>query len=108
MGLRIDLAPGGCCGTHYRFAVSGPVRGDIQRGSDRAPVYLAPEAAALLQGATIDWGPALKPPRFRVLRNGNTACKCPCGRSFGRPYPGKPTPGCQAYVPMPWDADERR
>ncbi|MDB4894354.1 MAG: HesB/YadR/YfhF family protein, partial [Firmicutes bacterium] len=100
--LRIELRPGGCCGTYYQFTLSPPHPGDVPAG---ASVYLQPEAAAILTGATLDYGARLKPPRFRVLRSPNTPEKCPCGRSFGAPFPGRPTLHCQAYRPIYWDQD---
>lgn len=99
-GVRLTVEPGGCCGTCYRFRLGGPVDGDRVVAPGLA---LSPEAAAVLQGALLDYGAGLKPPRFRVLRNPNTPVKCPCGRSFGRPFPGKSTPVCEAYRAMDWD-----
>lgn len=64
---------------------------------------LSPEAVSRLEGAVLDYGAGLKPPRFRVLRNPNTPVQCPCGRSFGRPFAGRSGPDCQAYRPMEWD-----
>jgi iron-sulfur cluster assembly accessory protein len=101
--LRIALRPGGCCGTYYHFEIALPKPGDLSFGMGEVTIHLKPDAAEALQGACLDWGPTLKPPRFRVLRNPNTPHKCPCGRSFGRPWPGRCQPACQAYVPMPLD-----
>ncbi|HYF76071.1 MAG TPA: iron-sulfur cluster assembly accessory protein [Symbiobacteriaceae bacterium] len=103
--LRIELRQGGCCGTHYCFLLAGPQPGDIAIAPG---IHAAPDAAQILQGARLDYGAHLKPPRFRVLKNPNTPHRCPCGRSFGKPWPGKETPQCQAYVPMPWDETELR
>ena len=102
-GLRIRLLPGGCCGTYYHFVIDDLRPGDMVVEASGAQVLLEPEVYPVLKGSRLDCGPALKPPRFRVLRNPNTPQKCPCGRSFGRPYPGRKSPQCQAYRPMPWD-----
>lgn len=94
-GVRLSLESGGCCGTCYRFRRQGPMEGDTVVDG----LALSPEAAAAVRGAVIDYGAALKPPRFRVLRNPNTPLKCPCSRSFGSPWPGRCTAACEAYRP---------
>lgn len=104
-GLRIDLRPGGCCGTFYHFSLDLPASGDLVWEVSTARIITTPAVAQLVQGARLDYGAGLKPPRFRILRNPNTPVKCPCGRSFGSPYPGKSTPFCQAYTPMCWDQE---
>lgn len=103
VGLRIQLHQGGCCGTSYHFVLDTPKPGDQVITHDPVRLLLAPDAAPVLTGAKLDYGPRLKPPRFRVLRNPNTPHRCACGRSFGSPYPGRSTPQCQAYLPMEWD-----
>lgn len=102
-GLRIELHAGGCCGTCYRFAVGLAAPGDTVLQVGPARIILPPDSLAILYGARLDYGAQLKPPRFRILRNQNTPVRCPCGRSFGHPFPGKCTPWCEAYRPMPWD-----
>lgn len=103
-GLRIQLLPGGCSGTYYHFTISKVEENDIVFNFEQnIKVYLDSATSLLLQGSTIDYKQTLKPPRFRVLKNPNTPLKCPCGRSFGNPYPGKVTPDCKAYTRMVWD-----
>ena len=104
--LRIALRSGGCCGSYCHFEVAPAQPGDLPLTTGGVTFYLAPGAAQVLQGARLDWGESLKPPRFRVLRNPNTPQKCPCGRSFGRSWPGRCQPGCQAYEPMVLEVPE--
>lgn len=102
-GLRIGLEPGGCCGTTYRFGLSARP-GDVLTGLGAGlTLALSPEAAVVLTGARLEYSARVKPPRFRVLAGPNTPERCACNRSFGRPFPGKATPQCRAYQPMPWD-----
>lgn len=105
-GLRISLRTGGCSGTCYSFAIDTIHADDDLLAGDDVCIFLAPAAVSVVHGAKLEYGARRKPPRFRVLHPPNTLMTCPCGRSFGRPYPGKPTPFCQAYAPMPWDAQE--
>ncbi|MFZ5818040.1 MAG: HesB/IscA family protein [Bacillota bacterium] len=102
-GLRIELLPGGCCGTYYHFTVDQPRPTDLLIRESDACLLLVPAVYALVRGSRLDYDPHLKPPRFRLLRNPNTPERCACGRSFGQPYPGRATPQCQAYRPMDWD-----
>ena len=99
--LRISLEPGGCCGTAYAFALAGQA-GDLHFTEDDLTLSLSANAAAVLAGAKLAYGHRLKPPRFRILNNPNTPLRCACNRSFGQPFPGKATPQCLAYAPMPW------
>jgi Fe-S cluster assembly iron-binding protein IscA len=98
--VRFDLGTGGCCGIYYRFAVEEGRPGDVIVRVGMGVLSLSPEAAVVVAGSLLDWGANLKPPRFRVLRNSNTPVRCPCGRSFGLPYPGRPGPECRAYQPI--------
>jgi iron-sulfur cluster assembly accessory protein len=100
--LRLDLAEGGCCGTYYHFSRERRRPGDLVTSVGAAELSLSPQAAPVVAGSVLDFGSTLKPPRFRLLRNPNAPLRCPCGRSFGQPYPGRPTARCQAYWPMPW------
>ena len=101
--LRVGLEAGGCCGTSYVFALDRQP-GDLLLTDVDLTLRLSPAAALILTGARLDYGARLKPPRFRVLANPNTPERCACNRSFGSPFPGKVTPQCRAYEPMPWDA----
>lgn len=104
--VLIDVEDGGCCGSTYVFA-SVPTDalpdGARRYGCPGAWLAVGPAAAAVLPGAVLDYATRLKPPRFRVLRNPNTADVCPCRRSFGGPWPGPRQPTCRSYQPMPWD-----
>ncbi len=99
--VRVDLEPGGCSGRAYAWSMPTPApatrstaataRGGGERGR-------RPGARRVV----VDYGAALRPPRFRVIRNPNTAERCACNRSFGRPWPGRGHPDCRARDPMPW------
>jgi iron-sulfur cluster assembly accessory protein len=102
--VRIDVGPGGCCGTAYEVS-AGPAAGaDARFGCPGAELFVSAAALPLLTGARLDYSGRIKPPRFRVLGNPNTPDRCPCNRSFGRAWPGRGQPDCRAAVPMPWDA----
>lgn len=105
--VRLDLEPGGCCGTFYAFTLlagdTQPQGDDMRFGCDGAWLHVSAAARAVLDGAVLDHAPTLRPPRFRVLRNPNVADSCPCRRSFGRPWPGPGSAECRSYLPMPWD-----
>lgn len=103
--VRIDLEVGGCCGTFYAFSL-GPGGQPAERyGCEGAWLEVSPEAARVLPGARLDYGATLKPARFRVLANPNTANVCACRRSFGAPWPGPGSADCRSYQPMSWDDD---
>lgn len=107
--VRVDLVAGGCCGTAYAFSLVDPgsaeVADDERYGCPGAWLFVSPAAGAVLEGATLDYGARLKPPRFRIPRNPNVTHTCACRRSFGNPWPGPGQPTCQSYLPMPWDED---
>lgn len=103
--LRVGLEPGGCCGVAYVFALE-PQPDDILHSIEGIVLALSPAAAEVLAGARLDYGARLSPPRFRVTANPNTPHRCACNRSFGAPFPGKATPQCRAYDPMPWAVAE--
>lgn len=98
--LFISLEAGGCCGMAYQFALVG--QGEVHLRLGEVSLHLTAAAQAVLNGATLDYGSKLRPPRFRVLRNPNTPLRCACNRSFGSAFPGKKTPQCRAACPMPW------
>jgi iron-sulfur cluster assembly accessory protein len=100
--IRVDLIESGCCGTAYSFEVERDTGGDEEFGCEGARLVVSPAAMSVLVGARLDYGAALKPPRFRVLANPNTPLRCPCNRSFGREWPGRGHPHCQSRTPMPW------
>lgn len=107
--VRVGLEQGGCCGTTYVFTLvdadAEEVRGDARYGCPGAWLFVTAAAGAVLEGASLDYGARLRPPRFRILRNPNTEHVCACRRSFGEPWPGPRQPTCRSYAPMPWDGD---
>ena len=107
--VRIDIEDGGCCGTTYVFELVDPqsdaVAQDAQYGCPGAWLFVSPTAAPILKDAVLDYGAALKPPRFRIPRNPNVDNVCACRRSFGDPWPGPRQPACRSYMPMPWDTE---
>lgn len=105
--VRIGVGAGGCCGQFWTFSLGGKgADTSVKRfGCPGAWLEVVDPALELLTGATLDYGARLKPPRFRVLRNPNTAEVCPCKRSFGSTWPGPRQPGCRSYEPMPWDME---
>lgn len=104
--VRIDVVDGGCCGQTYDFSTAdggGPAGDDTAYGCPGAWLVVGARAAAVLDGATLDYAERLKPPRFRVIANPSTEHVCACRRSFGRVWPGPGQRACRAYQPMPWD-----
>lgn len=105
--VRIEVEDGGCCGTAYsydRAESEVPRDGESRFGCPGAWLIVGRRAAEVLRGATLDYSDRIKPPRFRVLHNPNTAEICACRRSFGHPWPGPGQPTCHSYKPMPWDS----
>ncbi|GAB3537081.1 iron-sulfur cluster assembly accessory protein [Arthrobacter tecti] len=100
--VRIDLEPGGCCGTTYVITRDPSDPTDARYGCPGVELFVSESALAVLTGATVDYSGRIKPRRFRVLRNPNTPRRCRCNRSFGRDWPGKGQPECRAKCPMPW------
>lgn len=100
VGLRITLQPGGCSGQFIYVSLDKQGEGDAVLTQDGATVYVDPRLASVIEGATLDYGAGLKPPRFRI-RNARVTHKCACGRSIGSPYLGK-SKQCRAYEPIPW------
>ena len=105
--VRIDIEDGGCCGSTYTFvqlaADYTPDPGEHRFGCPGAWLIVGSKASEVLPGATLDYSPRLKPPRFRVINNPNTPEVCSCRRSFGQPWPGPGQPTCRSYLPMSWD-----
>jgi iron-sulfur cluster assembly accessory protein len=100
--LRIDLAPGGCCGTIFTFKLDAQ-DDDLVLRFDEISVQISAQAQGVLVGSRLDYGYRLKPPKFRILNISKTIFRCACNRSFGTLFPGKATPQCQDYVPMIWE-----
>lgn len=104
--VRIDVIPGGCSGTTYGFQLAPDEVDDdatLRYGCPGAWLLVTERASAVMEGATLDYGATLKPPRFRVTCNPNVEEVCACRRSFGEPWPGPGQPECRSYLPMPWD-----
>lgn len=99
--VRIDIEEGGCCGKAWVFSQRKPAPADHVFGCPGAVLAVSAAALALLAEARLDYGAALKPPRYRVLATPGE--RCPCRRSFGKAWPGRGQPDCRAATPMPWD-----
>lgn len=100
--VRVWLDGRGCCELSYEFADSKGVEGDAAFGCPGAELFVSQPALEVLTGATLDYTDRHTPRRFRVLRNPNTAQRCPCNRSFGGEWPGR-EPDCSSRRPMRWD-----
>ena len=97
--LHCSTGPGGCRMTLLRFSRTVPA-GDVVQchvpdGSCRLSV--APELAPYVDRATLDYGPTLKPPRFRWIRL-QAPNRCACRRSFGAEESDSGT--CMSGVPQ--------
>src|SRR5690606_18777776 len=107
--VRIDVEDGGCCGSTYVCALVDPdsdvVADDARYGCPGAWLFVSSTAGSILDGAVLDYGATLKPPRVRIPRNPNVDNVCACRRSFGDAWPGPGQPTCRSYLPMPWDAE---
>lgn len=99
--VRIDVEEGGCCGQTWTFDRGEPSPSDELFGCPGAILAVSETALGLLRQARLDYGAALKPPRYRVLSAPGEGC--PCRRSFGMPWPGRGQRDCRAATPMPWD-----
>lgn len=102
--VRVDVESGGCCGRTWVFSQGAPRDSDWVYGCPGAVLAVSAAALTLLAEARLDYGAALKPPRYRVLSAPGD--RCPCNRSFGRPWPGRGQRDCRAATPMPWDAKQ--
>ncbi len=79
--LRIGVEKGGCAGMQYVMEFDSPAPGDEVFEREGATVLVAPDAAAYLDGAVVDYVDELAGAGFR-LRNPNAVRSCGCGTSF--------------------------
>ena len=83
IGLRIEVAAGGCSGYQYKFskvALSNEEDDDIIIENKQAKLYIDPASAEILEGATVDYVSEILRQEF-VIVNPNSAF-CGCGKSF--------------------------
>jgi len=72
-GLRIVAAAGGCAGVQYRLGLAaGAEAGDAVETFDDVTVFVDPDSATLLAGATVDFVQDTRGAGF-VFENPNTA-----------------------------------
>ncbi len=81
-GLRVFVAGGGCTGLQYGMALESEAR-DFDNVVDAGGVrlFVDPESAEYLHGATIDYEDNLMSGGFRI-ENPNATKTCRCGQSF--------------------------
>ena len=92
VGLRVYVTAGGCSGYRYGMMVEDAPRPDDERLElGGIAVYLDPQTAPLMAGATIDYLDSLMGAGFTV-DNPNAVAACGCGSSF-RTADGGGTPG---------------
>lgn len=106
--VRIALASGGCGGLAFEFQLGEPDpssgEGWNRFGCPGAWLLVREDALEVLEGAVLDHSDRIRPPRFRVLAAPHAPDRCPCRRSFGKPWPGPGEQHCWSYRPMPWDS----
>ncbi|MQX38313.1 HesB/IscA family protein [Roseospira navarrensis] len=76
-GLRIVCAAGGCAGIQYRLGLAAGADAEdaVQVFDDNVTVYVDPDSARLLVGATVDFVQDERGAGF-VFRNPNAASGC--------------------------------
>jgi iron-sulfur cluster assembly protein len=81
-GLRVFVAGGGCSGMQYGMALESEAR-DFDEIVEVGGVklYVDPDSAEYLHGATIDYEDNLMSGGFRI-ENPNALSTCRCGQSF--------------------------
>jgi iron-sulfur cluster assembly protein len=84
-GLRVFVAGGGCSGMQYGMALESEARDfdEIVQVSG-VKLFVDPESAEFLHGATIDYEDNLMSGGFRI-ENPNALSTCRCGQSFRTP-----------------------
>lgn len=107
--VSISLAPGGCSGFHFAFALTALAPRTLSNGElvegVAARFELTRDVARVARGGTLDYRPDLPVPRFTVKNVSRLASPCSCRRSVKRdrkPLPKRPP--CASGNPMPWDA----
>lgn len=82
VGLRIGVDQKGCSGLAYQVTyINTPTAADLKITAHNATVYVAPEAALVLYGATMDYVEEDLYQGFR-FDNPNAKGTCGCGESF--------------------------
>lgn len=77
-GLRIVVRAGGCIGLQYRLGLeTGPEHGDRVETFGDLEVYLDPDSAGLLKGATVDVVEDARGAGL-LVENPNAAGLCSC------------------------------
>jgi len=81
-GLRVGVEPSGCSGMSYKLDFESASReGDQVFEHHGVKVYLDAQAAAYLDGTTIDWNGGLLGAGFK-FDNPRAQRTCGCGESF--------------------------
>ena len=80
-GLRIGISKGGCAGLQYDMELGKGQGNDEVSERDGVHIFVDPEAARLLTGASLDYVDDLAGAGFRII-NPNAVRSCGCGTSF--------------------------
>lgn len=81
LGLRVQIAKGGCSGLQYEMSLAARQPEDAVVAQDGVEFLVDPESAQLLRGATLDYHEGLTGTGFHIV-NPNAARTCGCGTSF--------------------------
>jgi len=99
-GLRVFVAGGGCSGMQYGMALESLAQSDDQVIQvSGIKLYVDPQSAEYLDGATIDYEDNLMSGGFRI-ENPNALSTCRCGQSFRTSTTGessKSSSGCGCH-----------
>lgn len=84
-GLRVFVAGGGCSGMQYGMALESEAHDyDQVIETGGVKLFVDPDSAEFLHGATIDYEDNLMSGGFRI-ENPNASSTCRCGQSFRTP-----------------------
>jgi Fe-S cluster assembly iron-binding protein IscA len=101
--LHCYVGVGGCGGIALMFCAycdhADAVPTMIELGDHEITITLCSELAGCVQGATLDYGPNLKPPRFRWIRL-NVPNRCACRRTYGLPIDENGDTTCMSDEPQ--------
>lgn len=94
-GLRVYVAGGGCSGLRYGMALEDtPSEEDEVIDFQGLPVYIDPDSADYLGGASVDYVETVMGAGFKV-DNPNAVSSCGCGSSFSTEQAAPaPSGGC--------------
>ncbi|MDR0677319.1 MAG: iron-sulfur cluster assembly accessory protein [Holosporaceae bacterium] len=82
LGIKIDVAAGGCHGMAYELTfVSEVDKSDLIVQEDGFGIYIAPKAVIFLSGMTMDYVTSPRGGEL-VFSNPNAKSCCGCGKSF--------------------------